>query len=270
MPQIRCPNCGTSINLENRRELDYKTILSVIQKGSSTFTELLKNTGLPRKTLSMRLSALCDSGIIVKDGGYRLNGTVQLGKWGKIMDSTENQPLGKTSFFTKRNILITMMLLVIAVPIAANVFATLINSPPPPQQAPLYIGTFKAYVKVTDVTDLFAWQAVINVDSSQLVVVDAVRGDFLKAKAPDGTTFQWADETTNPDTPNILLVGDSLLGMDIEGVSGTGTLAIITFGYKTKSYALPEILYGPDHVFETALLDSNLAYIQGYTLTLEI
>jgi len=140
-------------------------ILSVMQKGSETFTELLKNTCLPRKTLSMRLAALRDSGVIIKDGGYYLNGSAHLGKWGNVMDSTETESLTKLSFFTRRNILITLMLLVIAVPIAANVFASLLNSSPPSPQTtgPQYVGTFKAYLKAYNVTDLFAWQVVINI-----------------------------------------------------------------------------------------------------------
>jgi hypothetical protein len=75
MPQIRCPKCGTTINLENRKGVDFSTILNALQRSPKTFTDLLHLTGLPRKTLSLRLKSLCDSGAIVKDGGYRLNGT---------------------------------------------------------------------------------------------------------------------------------------------------------------------------------------------------
>jgi len=271
MPRIRCPNCGTSINLETRRELDYKMILKGMQRGSQTFTDLLKLTGLPRKTLSLRLTALCDSGVVVKDGGYCLNESMQPEKWGKILNLTENKLLTKSSFFTKRSMLLMLMLLVIGVPIAANVAAMLFSSPPPspPSAVPQYIGTFNAHVKVYNVTDLFAWEAVIYANSSELIVIDAVEGNFLKSSAPQGTTFLFADEMTNPHTPNIVLIGDSLLGMDVPGVSGTGTLAIITFGYKSEHYAPPKIIF--DHnVHETVFLDSNLALIQEYTLTIEL
>jgi len=267
MPRIRCPNCGTSINLESRRELDYKMIVSIVQKGSKTFTELLKNTGLPRKTLSMRLAALCDSGVIVKDGGYRLNGSTHIGKWGSIMESTE-MSLPKQSFFTRKNMLITLILLVIAVPVAASVYATLISSPPPSPQPsePEYIGTFKMYLKVYEVTDLFAWQVVVNIDSTKLVVVNAEEGDFLKAGAKQGTTFVAEDDF--PEVPNILLLGDTLMGMEVRGVDGSGTLAIVTFGYKTSEYTLPKIVFN-NNVYETFLWDSNKEVIQG-TLKLEI
>jgi len=244
-------------------------ILSGMQKSSKTFTDLLKITGLPRKTLSMRLTALCDSGVIVKDGGYRLNGSSRVENCGGKMDLPESQALTKPSFFTRRNVIITLMLVMIAVPIAANVSAMLFSSPSPPQPEPQYIGTFKAYIKVSNVIDLFAWQVVIYADSLELIVVDAVEGNFLKANAPYGTTFMLADHMTNPDIPNTLLVGDSLLGMDIPGVNGAGVLAIITFGYKSENYTLPKIIF--DHkMYETLLLNSYKEHIQEYTLTIEI
>lgn len=76
MPQIRCPKCGTTINLENRKGVDFSMILNALQRSPKTFTDLLHLTGLPRKTLSLRLKCLCDSGTIVKDGGYRINGAL--------------------------------------------------------------------------------------------------------------------------------------------------------------------------------------------------
>lgn len=268
MPRIRCPNCGTSINLENRRQLDYKMIVSALNRGSKRFTDLLKITGLPRKTLSMRLAALCDSGVVVKDDGYSLNGSVHLEKWSKL-DAFEGQHLAKPFKLTRRNVLLAVMLVLIAAPMAANVLATMFKPPPPsPTPTPQFIGTFKVHIKVHDVTDLYAWQAVIFANSSELVFVDAVEGEFMQKNAPQGTTFVFADEQSNPHTPNIVLVGNSLLG-DISGVNGTGTLATLTFGFKSENYALPRIIY--DHkVHETFLLDSNLADIQGYTLTVEV
>ena len=73
MPRITCPTCGTTIDLENRRMLDFGRILQALQGGPKTFTELLKITGLPRKTLSLRLKYLCDSGAVLKNGTYSLN-----------------------------------------------------------------------------------------------------------------------------------------------------------------------------------------------------
>jgi len=265
MPRIRCPNCGVSINLETRRELDYKMILSGMQKSSKTFTDLLKITGLPRKTLSMRLTALCDSGVIVKDGGYRLNGASHVENCGGKMDLPESQALAKPSFFTRRNVLVTLMLLVIAVPIAANVSAMLFTLPasPPSPAPPLYIGTFQMDINVEKTTDLFAWQVLIRFNSSELVFLEAVEGNFLKAHAIYDTVFLFANDTY----PGELLVFDTLKGMDVRGVSGTGTLATLTFGYKLETYELPQKVY--DGVFETFLWNSDLKDTEG-TMTLEV
>ncbi len=71
-PQITCPHCGNTINLENRKEVDFEKIMYALNSAPKSFTELLEITSLPRKTLSLRLKDLCNSGSIVKDGGYRL------------------------------------------------------------------------------------------------------------------------------------------------------------------------------------------------------
>jgi hypothetical protein len=73
MPKITCPGCGTTIDLENRKLLDFGKIFKALQGGPKTFTELLRITGLPRKTLSLRLKSLCDSGAVLKNGTYILN-----------------------------------------------------------------------------------------------------------------------------------------------------------------------------------------------------
>lgn len=74
MARVMCPTCGTTINLENRRKIDFSLILNALRKRPKTFTNLLHLTKLPRKTLSLRLKALCNSEVISKrDGHYRLN-----------------------------------------------------------------------------------------------------------------------------------------------------------------------------------------------------
>jgi len=264
MPQIRCPNCGTNINLETRRELDYGMIVSGIEKGSKSFTDLLKMTGLPRKTLSLRLTALCDLGVIIKDGGYRLNGEAHLEKWGKKMVLAEGHPLAKPSFFTRRNVLIILTLLVIGVSIAANVSAMMFSSPPSPPPQPSSIGTFKMDIKIYNTNDLFTWQAMIHFNPSELIFIDAEEGSFLSTSAPYGTVFVFTNDTGEPGE---LLVSDSLKGMNAPGVSATGTLATITLGYKTETYELPKIVY--DDTFETFLWDSSLKDTTG-RLALEI
>lgn len=76
MPRIRCPNCGLTIDLESRKEIDFTEIFNALKSKDRTFTELLHITRLPRKTLSLRLKSLSKEGLVAKDnGGYRLVGS---------------------------------------------------------------------------------------------------------------------------------------------------------------------------------------------------
>lgn len=268
MPQIRCPNCGTTINLKARRKIDYKIILSALRKSSKTFTDLLKITGLPRKTLSLRLSALRDSGIIIKDGGYRLSESSLSGKRGEKMFSLKSKPLKKPPLLTRKNILAVSILLLIGVSIGASVSGMIFTpepTPPPPQ--PEYIGTFEMNLRIYDATDLFAWQALVHFNPSELVVVEAIEGDFFaKASTEYSTGCMYYHDF--PEDPSKLLVGDSLMGIGTHGVSGTGTLATITFGYKSENYELPYLVFD-NPVHEIYLLNSNIEPTTG-TLMMEI
>ena len=79
MPKITCPNCGTTIDLENRRKIDLGLILNALKGNPKTFTDLLHTTRLPRKTLSLRLKALRSSEIISKyDRLYHINGAPEV------------------------------------------------------------------------------------------------------------------------------------------------------------------------------------------------
>ena len=73
MPQVRCPRCGSTINLENRKETDFSLILSALRSKARSFSELLRITGLPRKTLDIRLKALCVEDAIIKNKLYYFN-----------------------------------------------------------------------------------------------------------------------------------------------------------------------------------------------------
>ena len=50
MPRIMCPNCGLTISLEERRNLDFNLIKDATRKKPTSFTKLLHITKLPRKT----------------------------------------------------------------------------------------------------------------------------------------------------------------------------------------------------------------------------
>jgi hypothetical protein len=47
MPQVRCPNCGFTTNLENRKKMDFELIKSAAKRSPRTFTDLLYVTKLP-------------------------------------------------------------------------------------------------------------------------------------------------------------------------------------------------------------------------------
>lgn len=128
MPQIRCPNCGMTINLENRREIDLGMILKALEKKPRSFTELLHITHLPRKTLDLRLKYLIKSGAIVKDEGYRLNGTLPFNIRGDKMK--------KNLLHLRKNILLAFLILGIGLPVVT--YAVLYTPPrqPPPEPCP--------------------------------------------------------------------------------------------------------------------------------------
>ncbi|MDH7477383.1 MAG: PKD domain-containing protein [Candidatus Bathyarchaeota archaeon] len=132
MPQIVCPNCGITINLENRKNVDYDRILYAIQKKPKTFTELLKLTGLPRKTLSLRLRDLCCSGIIVKDNGYRLNGNSMLDE--SKMLASFNQPFDMN---WKKFVRLFTLLFIISISTGSIVSALVIKPKSIPLLAPV-------------------------------------------------------------------------------------------------------------------------------------
>jgi|GEM_PF-3592686 len=128
MPQITCPKCGTTINLENRKNIDYGKILNALQKNPKTFTELLKSTCLPRKTLSLRLKALRNSGIITNNGGWHLNGASLLD-----MPGTRTRQLWDTHTDWKKLLQVMTLMLIISLSTGSLVSAlmTKISEPTP-------------------------------------------------------------------------------------------------------------------------------------------
>jgi len=262
MPQIRCPNCGTTINLANRRETDFNLITDAAKKKPRTFTELLHITRLPRKTLSLRLKELCVNGDLLKrEGAYESNGVSQFSSKGR--KSIQKFP----RMFHDRRVRTGVVFIALLLSFSASgyVLAMMFTSPPSisPTSQPSYIGTFEMDLKIYNTADLFAWQAMIHFNQSELVFVEAVEGNFLNPNALYGTIFLFVDDTD----PGELLVYGSLKGMDALGVSGTGTVATITFGYKSEAYVEPKIVYGD--VYETYLLDTNLDDTEG-TLKIEL
>jgi hypothetical protein len=111
---------------------------------------------------------------------------------------------------------------------------------------PESLGYFSAQVIVENVSDLYTWQVSIKYNRSEIKAFKIIPGDF------PGNDQVFANSTDSfPDT---LMILGSLKG-PVSGRSGSGTLAIIIFGYFTVNYAKPEII---DEGFcKTRLLDSN-------------
>lgn len=268
MPQIRCPSCGTSINLEARRETDLSLILNSLRSGPKTFTQLLRATRLPRKTLSLRLNDLVNSEAIIKDGGYRLNEALPF-------DLRRKMNMKRTFQFSRKNMMLTLLILCMGV-LLAQAYGQYMFAPPtpPPTPKPTITETFKVNIIIHDVTDLCAWQVKVVFDPNALIVTNVVEGPFLQGvDNPVTTVFVvrthivegiFEDYADGPFTivsdektsVNSVLIGCCLLG-DLPGVSGSGILATITFGVVGQG--------GHDLQLEDALLlDGNLSEIQGY------
>ena len=237
MPQIRCPNCGFTINLEKRKEIDIRLILAAVKKRERSFSELLRITGLPRKTLSLRLKELCQQGLITKDGKYKINGE------GKHYSGQKGPMLAKIFFL--------LIILGLGIP-TAYVMATMLISPAEVQQ-PKIIGQFKVAVTVNNLEDLHDWQVVIVYNSDQITFLNYEVGDFWGIGTSEEEPFPYVVNAT--DIGDGILCFGGTLGPAEEGKSGSGVLLILEFGYFTVDYQMPEIK-GEVTPFKTILLDS--------------
>lgn len=122
--------------------MDCSMIVGALRKNPQTFTNLLKVTGLPRKTLSLRLKDLLKTGTITKNGGYCLNGHSSFPTNDRILmhhDKRRDLPS------LKRYLQIVLLVLCISLPVAAHVYATYFAYQPmdtPPQPPLLPIASF--------------------------------------------------------------------------------------------------------------------------------
>jgi hypothetical protein len=258
VPQITCPKCGMTINLENRKGVDFNLIENATKKGSKTFTELLHITKLSRKTLSLRLKELCEKGVLVKNAGaYGLNGGFNL------ENACATFATGSSKVIHDKRIRTGLMLMALLLFSSASgyVLAALISRET--RQEPTILGDFTMALDVNNVDDLYAWQVAITFNSSEIKVLKITPGGFL------GSDFPFFLNATDVDD-GILLLGGSLQG-EVPGKSGSGRLATIVFGYFVNKYREPAIALN-GIIVSTLLINSKGSYIpfQDSTLTLYI
>lgn len=258
MPQIRCPNCGASIDLESRRNTDFNLIVGALKEKPRTFTELLKMTYLPRKTLSLRLKELIKSGVIVKDRGYHLNGACPSKEW--------NGKLKTHLTLDKKRVLLLLLVFTIGIPVGAQVYATLF-APLPPSE-PIIKDTFRANIVVHDVIDVYGWQVGVRFDPNALVVINVTEGDFLGVEPPFPV---WTEHSfITPSSEGAVLIYASYRGQVPGTPRSSGTLATIEFGVIVEGHCELQLV---DQVASQKVLklwDSTGKEISNPAVTIEI
>jgi len=256
---LRCPNCGTTMDLESRRKTDFNLIIRAVGRKATTFTEILKFTRLPRKTLSLRLKELRERGLIVKnEHTYQLSKTAQR----TFSSSPFKRPVFLDADKFKTSVI--LIILIVAFYTSGYVMALLSSQPPQNTQPEVPIlGTFKMNIKVNDVADLKAWSILIDYNESELKVLNVTPGDFWNLQ------FPWFLSKTDLQ-PNLLVLAGAIPG-EGQGPSGSGTLATIQFGYFLSDWEEPQFLL-KWAVLETGWMNSHGNYFDfsSETLTLEL
>jgi hypothetical protein len=257
MPQITCPNCGTTISLENRREVDFKLIRDATDRHPRTFTELLHVTRLSRKTLNLRLKELCSEGILLKEEGmYKSNGASEFGNNGGHIVK------GFSKMFEDKRVRTGLMLVALLASFSVSGYVLAMMVAPTTYVQPHVelgpLGTLTVAVSVNNVSDLYAWQAAIAFNSTQMRVTETTPGDFMSVE------FPYFDSSTDTSDGLLLLFG-TLKG-NATGITGSGTLATIVFEYYFGGYTPPSIVSqkaGFDTWLAQAGEDFSLVMIPG-------
>jgi len=240
-----------TINLKNRRKIDFDLIVSAAKKRPRSFSELLHITKLSRKTLSLRLKELCKNGMLVrKNGVYELNNTSEFEKFSakRFSQMLDNR---------KMRMGLTLLALLLSSSVSGYVLAVLIASPQYVERLKP-IGNFAFALNVSNVEDLYTWQAIISFDSSELRVLKTAPGEFFEVEYP---FFLNATDVAD----ELLLLGATLTG-EISGINGTGTLAVIEFEYFVEGYKPPQLTLS-EKGFQTYLFNSKGSIIPLNDLT---
>ena len=254
MPRITCPNCGMTINLENRREIDFDLIATAAKKRPRTFTELLHITKLSRKTLSSRLKELCKNRTLIKSSGfYELNNASKF----EIKEKFSARRFSKIFNNRKMKIGLTLVVFLLSSSVSGYVLAMFIAYPQH-EEYPKPIGDFTMALDVNNVEDLYTWQVIITFNSSELNVLKTMPGGFIEVEYP---FFFNATDVAD----GILLLGSTLAG-NVSGKNGTGTLAIINFEYFVEESKTPQLALS-EKAFKTYLLNSKGSIIPFDGLT---
>lgn len=233
--------------------MDFTLIRNATDKRPRTLTELLHITKLCRKTLNLRLKKLCAEEVLTKEKGmYKWNGASEFGNNGGHLVK------GLSRVFDDRRMRTGLMLVALLASFSVSGYVLAMMVAPityvEPKVEPKALGTFTMALDVNNVKDLCAWQAAIVFNSSQMKVTEAKAGDFMKAEYP-----LFVNSTTTSD--GLLLLGGCLVG-NVQGKTGSGTLATIVFEYYVNSYELPSIA-NQKAGFDTWLGDSSLTTVPG-------
>ena len=262
VPQVTCPNCGTTINLENRKEIDLNLIKAAARRQPKTFTELLHITKLPRKTLSLRLRELCENGALIKNEGvYKLNGISEFENTRRTISS------GLSRVLNDRRMRTGLMLVAFLLCSSATGYVLALFAVPPrdAENVPpiVALGSFTMALDVSNVRDLAAWEAYIVFNPSEVLAIGTSAGDFFEL----GDSYHEPVSNVYGDT---LAIGGCLLGGK-PGKDGSGRLATIVFEYYVMNYKTPE-LARYSRGFQTDLMDSagsSILIEWGETLVLQ-
>lgn len=130
-----------------------------------------------------------------------------------------------------------------------------------PHTGPIALGNFTMALDVNNVNDLYAWQVAIVFNSTQIKMVEAKAGDFMKAEYP---LFLDSTDTVK----GLLLLYGGLKG-NVGGQTGSGRLVTIVFEYYVNDYGPPSIV---DQVagFDTWLENSELVLIPEWQTLLTL
>ncbi|MDH5483365.1 MAG: hypothetical protein OEY22_10910 [Candidatus Bathyarchaeota archaeon] len=245
MPQVTCPNCGLTISLENRREIDSDLIKQATRREPKTFTELLHITRLSRKTLSLRLKALCENGVIVKkEGAYRLNGKSEFDKHDRGF-TREMSRLVHDRRVRTGLMMITFLLFSSASGYVLGAFLI----PSVTHREPVILGHFTMALDFSSgVEDLYAWQVAVTFNPSEVKLLEIESSGLI------GDDFPFFNNATT-DSEGSAMFGGTLLG-PVSGKNGPGRLATVTFGYYVNEYTTPKIV-GEIGRYKTLLLTSD-------------